>query len=133
MADAWRHHERRRKDNRYVYAVVSLRSRGVSIAINANPDKACNFNCIYCQVNRCTPATARKVDLEKLSEELDIVLQAENNGSLYRDVPFRALAPAARGICDIAFSGDGEPHQPDLFAVLQIYLVNRIWIYDHRH
>lgn len=109
MAAAWRQHERRWKDNRYVYAVVSRRSRGVSIGINLNPGKACNFDCIYCQVNRNIPATVRKVDLEKLGEELNIILQAEKDGSLYANAPFNALAQAERGVRDIAFSGDGEP------------------------
>ncbi len=109
MRAAWRRHERQWKGNRYVYAVVSRRSRGVSIGLNLNPNKACNFNCIYCQVNRNLPATIRKVDLEILAGELDRVLQAEKEGSLYENTPFNVLAPADRGVRDIAFSGDGEP------------------------
>jgi wyosine [tRNA(Phe)-imidazoG37] synthetase (radical SAM superfamily) len=109
ITTAWRHHERRWKDHLYVYAVVSRRSRGVSVGINLNPNKACNFNCIYCQVNRNVPATVLNVDLEKLAGELDAILQAEKEGSLYEEAPFNALAPAERGVRDIAFSGDGEP------------------------
>ena len=109
MAAAWRQHERRWKDNRYVYAVVSRRSGGVSIGINLNPDKGCNFNCIYCQVNRNTSSPVRRVDLQKLAEELDLILQSESDGSLYTEPPFSALFVAERGIRDIAFSGDGEP------------------------
>ena len=109
MSVAWRNHERRWRDNRYVYAVVSRRSRGISVGLNLNPNKACNFNCTYCQVNRDLPATTRKVNLKKLAEELDIILQAEKDGSLYKDAPFNVLSPAQRGVRDIAFSGDGEP------------------------
>jgi wyosine [tRNA(Phe)-imidazoG37] synthetase (radical SAM superfamily) len=109
MASAWRRHERRWKNNRYVYAVVSRRSRGISVGINVNPDKTCNFDCIYCQVNRNTPAAVRKVDLEILAQELDTILQEEKTGTLYGDAPFSALTPAERGVRDIAFSGDGEP------------------------
>jgi wyosine [tRNA(Phe)-imidazoG37] synthetase (radical SAM superfamily) len=109
LESAWRHHERRWKQNRYVYAVVSRRSRGVSIGLNLNPNKICNFGCIYCQVNRSLPPSAQKVNLETLSGELDRILQAEQDGSLYEDPPFNALAPAERGVRDIAFSGDGEP------------------------
>lgn len=109
MASAWRRHERRWKNHRYVYAVVSRRSRGISIGINVNPDKSCNFACIYCQVNRKTPAAVRKVDLEILAQELDMILQAEKTGLLYGDAPFSALTPAERGVRNIAFSGDGEP------------------------
>jgi wyosine [tRNA(Phe)-imidazoG37] synthetase (radical SAM superfamily) len=109
MPVAWRRHERRWKNNRYVYAVVSRRSRGVSIGINLNPGKECNFNCIYCQVDRRMPPTLRKVDLGRLGEELTLVLEAEKNGSLYADDPFNLLNAGERGIRDIAFSGDGEP------------------------
>jgi wyosine [tRNA(Phe)-imidazoG37] synthetase (radical SAM superfamily) len=106
---AWQHHERRWADNLYVYPVVSRRSGGVSIGINLNPDKLCNFDCIYCQVDRTAPPAIRKVDLARLSAELDLVLTAAADGALYRVPPCDRLDPAERGIRDIAFSGDGEP------------------------
>ena len=53
---AYQRHERRWADNLYVYAVVSRRSHGVSVGINLNPGKECNFDCIYCQVDRSVPA-----------------------------------------------------------------------------
>ena len=109
LAAAWKQHERRWKDNRFVYAVVSRRSRGVSVGLNLNPGKECNFHCVYCQVNRSLPPSIRKVDLEKLSDELQLILEAEKDGSLYEADPFRVLNPSERGIRDIAFSGDGEP------------------------
>ena len=109
LSDAYRRHERRWADNRYVYAVVSRRSGGVSVGVNLNPDKACNFDCIYCQVDRTVPPVVRKVDLARLAAELDLVLEAERDGSLYQAPPFSALAPDRRGVRDIAFSGDGEP------------------------
>ena len=105
----FRCHEREWKDHRYVYAGVSRRSRGVSLGINLNPGKGCNFDCIYCQVNRNVPPAFRKVDLGRLSRELDRILQAEKDGSLYESAPFNLLASGERGVRDIAFSGDGEP------------------------
>src|SRR6478752_2462194 len=33
--------------NRFVYPVLSRRSGGISIGVNLNPDKICNFDCIY--------------------------------------------------------------------------------------
>src|SRR5215468_1463371 len=107
--EAYRSHERRWEENRYVYAVVSRRSGGVSIGINLNPDKACNFDCIYCQVDRTTPPAVREVELPRLAEELDAVLTAERDGTLYDAPPFAALPAGRRGVRDIAFSGDGEP------------------------
>jgi wyosine [tRNA(Phe)-imidazoG37] synthetase (radical SAM superfamily) len=109
IASAWRRHERKWKDARYVYPVVSRRSRGLSIGINLNPDKVCNFDCVYCQVRRDLPGAARKVDLEKLEKELDGILEDEQNGSLYEMDPFNLVPQAERGVRDIAFSGDGEP------------------------
>lgn len=106
---AWRRHERRWRNNRYVYAVVSRRSGGVSIGLNLNPDRKCNFDCVYCQVDRKSIPIQRRVLLARLSRELDRILQAEKNGSLYEDPPFDALRPEERGVRDIAFSGDGEP------------------------
>jgi wyosine [tRNA(Phe)-imidazoG37] synthetase (radical SAM superfamily) len=109
MKQAWRSHERRWRDNKYAYAVVSRRSKGISVGINLNPDKGCNFDCIYCQVDRSIPPQTRKVDLPMLARELDSILAAEQNGSLYDDAPFNVLTPSERGVRDIAFSGDGEP------------------------
>jgi wyosine [tRNA(Phe)-imidazoG37] synthetase (radical SAM superfamily) len=51
----------------------------------------------------------RKVDLDRLSDELDAVLRAAADGSLYEAPPFSAVAPGERRVRDIAFSGDGEP------------------------
>ena len=59
-------HARTWQANRYVYPVVSRRSKGISLGINLNPDKACNFDCIYCSVDRTTDAGAalpREIDL----------------------------------------------------------------------
>ena len=106
---AWRKHDRHWRDNRYVYAVVSRRSHGISVGINLNPDKACNFDCVYCQVNRQLPPAVRRVDLDVLTVELDRVLESERDGSLYAAPPFNILAQDERGVRDIAFSGDGEP------------------------
>lgn len=109
LRDAYRRHERRWADNLFVYAVVSRRSHGVSVGINLNPGKECNFDCLYCQVDRTVPPRVRKVDLERLARELDAVLEAAADGSLYDAAPFTAVSPDQRVVRDIAFSGDGEP------------------------
>ena len=112
---AYRKHERRWKDNRYVYPVVSRRSRGLSIGINLNPGKDCNFDCIYCQVDRGTRTSGRTVDMNRLSGELHAILEEEKSGSLYEIAPFDLLPPARRGVRDIAFSGNGEPTASSFF------------------
>ena len=57
-------------DNRFVYTVVSPRARGLSIGINMNPDRFCNFDCVYCEVDRKLPATERDLDVGVMAEEL---------------------------------------------------------------
>lgn len=109
LRQAYRLHGRNWRDNAYCYPVVSRRSGGLSIGINLNPDTACNFDCIYCQVDRSTPPTVRKVDLDRLRAELDALLEAAQSGALFAEAPFDCLGPDKRRICDIAFSGDGEP------------------------
>ncbi|MBN2562664.1 MAG: radical SAM protein [Phycisphaerae bacterium] len=106
---AHRQHSRHWRNNAYCYPVVSRRSGGLSIGINLNPDKACNFNCIYCQVDRTTPAKVRKVDLAVLKVELEQLLDTAVSQSLFAEAPFDCLGPSERDVRDIAFSGDGEP------------------------
>src|SRR5262249_46096774 len=103
-----RDHRRTFVDNLYVYAVVSRRSKGVSIGLNLNPDKVCNFDCVYCQVDRKTPPVVRDVDLRRLREELEEMLDLVLTGKLFEMERFRGTPPALRRLNDIAFSGDGE-------------------------
>jgi wyosine [tRNA(Phe)-imidazoG37] synthetase (radical SAM superfamily) len=109
LALAHQHHPRQWRKNIFCYPVVSRRSGGLSIGINLNPDKACNFDCIYCQVDRTTPPAVRKVDLPTLKAELEGLLDAAIDQSLFADPPLDCLAQDHRAIRDIAFSGDGEP------------------------
>jgi wyosine [tRNA(Phe)-imidazoG37] synthetase (radical SAM superfamily) len=102
-------HRRELEQNRYVYAVFSRRSGGVSIGINLNPDKVCNFDCIYCQVDRTTPGKYRRVDLRILEQELQELLAKAKSGRLFEHPPFSGIPGPLREVRDIAFSGDGEP------------------------
>ena len=110
-----RDHRRSFADNRYVYAVLSRRSKGVSVGINLNPDKLCNFDCVYCQVERHTPGGPSEVDLAVLSEELEGLLEMLASGALYDTERFRDTPAQLRRINDLAFSGDGEPTTCPLF------------------
>src|SRR6266576_2873693 len=73
-------------ENRFVYAVISQRAHGLSVGVNLNPDKGCNFNCIYCEVNRDEPGRAPKMDVKPMSVELQYLLTLVFEGKL-RDVP----------------------------------------------
>src|SRR5205085_3897983 len=84
-----RDHRRTFQDNLYVYAVVSRRSKGVSIGVNLNPDKICNFDCVYCQVDRKTPAVVRDVDVPRLMDELKEMMDIVRSGELFQHERFR--------------------------------------------
>jgi len=62
-------HPRKLHNFNYVYAVLSRRSGGISIGVNLNSDKVCNYGCIYCEVNRKTPGANRQVDIAMLESE----------------------------------------------------------------
>jgi wyosine [tRNA(Phe)-imidazoG37] synthetase (radical SAM superfamily) len=99
-----------------VYPVISRRSRGLSLGVNLNPDKICNFDCIYCEVDRRTPGRADRVDLEQLRLELGALIRLAKDGGLVDDPRFRQVPELTRDIRDIAFSGDGEPTMVHNFA-----------------
>ena len=104
-----RDHRRQWRDCLYVYPVISRRSRGLSIGVNLNPDKRCNFACMYCEVDRRTPRSLLGVDLDILKRELELAVDEATSGRLWQGPPFSATPLDKRRINDIAFSGDGEP------------------------
>ena len=114
-------HPRSFETNRYVYPVLSRRAEGISIGINLNVDKVCNFNCIYCQVDRGGPAETERVDLKRLAEELEWMVELVVSGRLYEHPRFRDVPPPLRRLNDIALSGDGEPTaSPEFERVVEI-------------
>lgn len=118
-------HRRVLGENRYVYPVVSRRSRGLSVGVNLNPDKVCNFDCPYCQVDRTTPGGPKDIDLERLEAELDPLLGWAASGELWQHPPFDTTATALRRVNDVAFAGDGEPTTPREFPAA-VELVGRL-------
>ena len=57
-------------NNRFVYAVISPRARGLTLGVNMNPDKRCNFDCLYCEVDRATPPEHAVLDVGVVASEL---------------------------------------------------------------
>jgi wyosine [tRNA(Phe)-imidazoG37] synthetase (radical SAM superfamily) len=111
----YRDHRRDLDNNRHVYAVVSRRARGLSIGVNLNRDKVCNFDCPYCQVDRTTPGGPSRVDVEALATELEDLLRPAAAGALWQRPPFDTVGTELRRVADIAFAGDGEPTTPPEF------------------
>lgn len=103
-------HERLYGANRFVYPVLSRRSQGISIGVNLNPDRVCNFGCIYCQVDRVSDLEgASFVETDQLLTELRKTLAWAASGEIFESRKFAETPRALRRINDIAFSGDGEP------------------------
>lgn len=101
----------------YVYPVVSRRAGGVSIGINLNPNNACNWQCVYCQVPNLTRGMAPALDIALLEHELDSFLAEIIQG----DFMTAYVEPEVRVLKDIAFSGNGEPTScPQFDQALQI-------------
>ena len=106
---AVRDHTRHFTDFTFVYPVISRRSRGLSIGVNLNPDKVCNFDCIYCEVDRRLPGAVTEVDLRQMQDELAAMVRFAKDGGLAKEPKFDEVPWLTRDVKDIAFSGDGEP------------------------
>jgi wyosine [tRNA(Phe)-imidazoG37] synthetase (radical SAM superfamily) len=105
-----RDHRRQWRQCRYVYPVVSRRSAGLSIGVNLNPNKNCTFACMYCQVDRSSPAPAAPpLDLPLLRQELHAVLAEAVDGRIWQEPRLAGTPAMMRRLNDVAFSGDGEP------------------------
>ncbi|MCE9595735.1 MAG: radical SAM protein [Planctomycetes bacterium] len=89
----------------YTYPVVSRRARGVSVGINLNPNNACNWRCVYCQVPDLAFGSGPEIDLERLERELDELLTLVlSPGWMLANVP-----EGMQRLNDVALSGNGEP------------------------
>src|SRR5881394_4596402 len=95
--------------NRFVYAVISQRAHGLSIGVNMNPDKACNFDCAYCEVNRDLPSRDSSVNLQILASELETLLGLARGGSLRQFPYFQNVPEELLALKSVTLSGEGEP------------------------
>ena len=68
--------------NRFVYVVISPRARGLSIGLNMNPDKFCNFDCVYCEVNRDLSPDEHELDVAVMAAELEKTLALIKSGEI---------------------------------------------------
>jgi wyosine [tRNA(Phe)-imidazoG37] synthetase (radical SAM superfamily) len=112
---------RRFFDNRFVYAVVSQRSRGLSIGVNLTPDQSCSFDCIYCEVMRNGTVPDSALDLKVLSAELKRMLALAAEGRLSELSGYQAVPPDLLHLRSVTLSGDGEPTLcPNFHEVVQV-------------
>jgi len=94
---------------RFVYAVISQRAHGLSVGVNLNPDKKCNFDCAYCEVERGTVGMEPTVDVSVLAGELGWVLEMVHEDRLREVDGFGHLPAELLQLKEVALSGDGEP------------------------
>jgi wyosine [tRNA(Phe)-imidazoG37] synthetase (radical SAM superfamily) len=114
-------HDRDSAGMTYVYPVVSRRAGGVSVGVNLNPNNACNWACVYCQVPDLTRGAAPGTDLAQLEAELRAMLTDILHGDFMRT----RVPEGARRLNDIALSGNGEPTSAKAFPQV-IELIGRV-------
>lgn len=108
-------HDRESAGYRYVYPVVSRRAGGVSVGVNLNPNNACNWRCVYCQVPGLVRGKAPAIDVAVLEGELDGLLGVVTSEAFMAE----QVPEGARRLNDVALSGNGEPTSArELGAVL---------------
>jgi wyosine [tRNA(Phe)-imidazoG37] synthetase (radical SAM superfamily) len=79
------------------------------VGVNLSPDKKCNFDCIYCEVNHAIPVVDTRFDPDQMAAELQRMLALVHADHL-RDHPhFGMLPPDLRQLKHVTLSGDGEP------------------------
>lgn len=102
--------------NRFVYLVFSPRAHGLAIGVNMRPDKRCNFECVYCEVDRKSPTAETDLDVNVMADELQKTLYLIRSGGLRLRPPYHALSDNLLKLRHVGFSGDGEPTLSPVFA-----------------
>jgi wyosine [tRNA(Phe)-imidazoG37] synthetase (radical SAM superfamily) len=95
--------------NRFIYVTISPRARGLSVGVNMNPDKYCNFDCVYCEVDRRAPFREQALDVEAMAGELQRTLAFVHFGQIRHHHDYCALPGELLKLRHVALSGDGEP------------------------
>jgi len=102
--------------NQFVYLVISPRAHGLSVGINMNPVLRCDFQCLYCEIDRNAPPRAQQMDLGTMTNELGATLAMAYANRL-KELPRYARLPAELlQMRHVVLSGDGEPTMANNFA-----------------
>jgi wyosine [tRNA(Phe)-imidazoG37] synthetase (radical SAM superfamily) len=102
--------------HRFTYVVISPRAKGLSVGVNMNPDKRCQFNCIYCEVDRATGTNGPELDVAAMACELSKTLDYVRTGRLRELHAYRKVPDELLKLRHVALSGDGEPTLAPNFA-----------------
>ena len=94
--------------NRFIYCKLSQRAGGFVIGVNLNPDKRCNFDCAYCEVDRTSCESTSTVDVDVLNVELESMLSLLHH-QRQEELGYPEEAMEIFPFKEVALSGDGEP------------------------
>ena len=102
--------------NRFAYAVISQRAGGLMIGVEMNPAQNCNYDCVYCYVNRTPERERLALNLRVMSSEVKKLLQ-RHRLNRFQELPAFANVPEELlKLKGIALSGEGEPTLCPRFA-----------------
>ena len=94
---------------KYVYCVISARAGGLSIGVNMNPDARCNFECVYCEIDRGGATGAATIPVLEMERELMEVLNIAREPGGLASSGFAGYPEHLLKLKEVALSGDGEP------------------------
>ena len=90
----------------YVYPVISRRSKGVSLGINLSRDKACNFSCSYCHVDRSSKEPFSTNDIDVICSEVHARLHQIDKSGVCCFLICKQVPPGEKILRDVAISGE---------------------------
>jgi wyosine [tRNA(Phe)-imidazoG37] synthetase (radical SAM superfamily) len=89
--------------------VISPRARGLSIGVNVNPMVNCNFQCLYCELDRTKNVLVSDFDVKEMAAQLYATFELVRSGRLRRRARYAKLPDDLLQVRHVALSGDGEP------------------------
>ena len=91
--------------------------------MNFNPDKKCQFDCVYCEVDRASSGGGPQLDVAAMAGELKTTLDYVHSGRLRELHAYRKVPDELLKLRHVALSGDGEPTlAPQFWEALQAVL-----------
>ncbi|MGV3773419.1 MAG: hypothetical protein ACO1QB_10995 [Verrucomicrobiales bacterium] len=108
-------------NNQFVYLGISARARGMFIGININPDAACSWGCVYCDVNKSVEKLGIAFDCEQAAVEMEQTLSLVHSSRLREMDAYSHLPDELLRLKHVALSGEGEPTaSPQFHSVVEM-------------
>jgi len=96
-------------NRQFTYLLISQRARGLCLGVNMNPDRQCNFKCVYCEVARDSTPQAAALDVGVMAAELRQMLQWVQEEKVAQLPAYRTLPEELLQFRLVVLSGNGEP------------------------